>query len=451
MPKDTRRARAVRDPLTGLLGRQHMTTLLDAGLAADRTAGVSLLTVDIDHFTLLNDTAGHSAGDRVLATLGARLSTLARPGLLVGRFGGDEFLLALQSTDPAAVDELARAVLALVREPVPVADKELRVTASIGLATVEHGSQADTVLRRADLALQSAKASGRDQAAWFGEQQDADLAERMHMASLERDLVIALQTTQLQLHYQTAFDLGTGKVIGVEALLRWHHPVRGVIPPLEVIEMAEECGLIEPLGAWVIRTAMDQAALWSDLEGFTVWVNVSPRQLSHEGLAVMLRSELDRVGLPAHRFGIEVTESALAHKNDATAELRRVEALGVQVAIDDFGTGYSSLARLVRFPVDVIKIDRSFVNALGSITGDAVVNGIVTLAKGLGADVIAEGVETAQQLSQLRLTGCDAASGFLLARPVAVAEVALGASAWAAPAPVAAFRTTVPHQMTAAM
>lgn len=438
MPQDTHRARAVRDPLTGLLGRQHMTTLLDALLVADRAAGVSLVAVDLDHFTLLNDTAGHTAGDHVLATLGARLGALAGPGLLVARYGGDEFLLALQSTDPAAVDELARTALTLIREPMTVGGHELQVTASLGLATVEHGAQVDTVLRRADLALQCSKASGRDQATWFGEQQDVDLAERLHTASLERDLVTALATTQLQLHYQTAFDLGTGTVIGVEALLRWHHPTRGLIPPLEVIAMAEESGLIAPLGAWVIRTAMDQAALWADLEGFTVWVNVSPRQLSHEGLAVMLRSELDRVGIAPHRFGIEVTESALADHNDAAAELRRVEELGVQVAIDDFGTGYSSLARLVRFPVDVIKIDRSFVNALGSITGDAVVSGIVTLAKGLGADVIAEGVETAQQLSQLQRTGCDAASGFLLARPVAVGQVALGASAFGAPEPVGA-------------
>ncbi|MCL3860520.1 bifunctional diguanylate cyclase/phosphodiesterase [Actinotalea sp. K2] len=423
-------ARAHHDALTGLTSRHALTELLAAELEAhpDRTVGA--VVVDVDRFALINDTLGHTVGDLVLSTLGSRLAELTGGACVAGRIGGDEFLLALFGTTREEVELLAAAVTATMAEPISAPGRDVVVTVSLGLALTEPASAVDTLMRHAGLALHHAKLAGRNRTMWFAEELDADLETRMGQASLEGDLRSALDSAQLQLHYQTAFDLGTGAVIGVEALLRWHHPQRGVIPPLEVITMAEETGLIEPLGSWVIRTAMDQAALWAPIPGFTVWVNVSPRQLSQAGLATFLQSELVRVGLAPHRFGIEVTESALAAQNEAAAELRRIEDLGVQIAIDDFGTGYSSLARLVRFPVDVIKIDRSFVNELGSTTGDAVVNGIVTLAKGLGAEVIAEGVETQQQLARLQSTGCDAAAGFLLARPVAVRDVALDASAW---------------------
>jgi EAL domain-containing protein (putative c-di-GMP-specific phosphodiesterase class I) len=272
----------------------------------------------------------------------------------------------------------------------------------------------DTLLREADAALHRAKGGGGGRAAWFDEQMHLQSVQRVRT---ERDLRLALDRDELFLEYQPAFDLRFERIIHVEALIRWRHPERGVVPPGEFIPVAEDAGLIPRLGEWVLGRVVEQAARWAHVPGLRVWSNVSPLQLSDRGLPDRLAAHLHRVGLPADRLGIEVTESTFADSSCMAAVLAQVRMLGVAVAIDDFGTGYSSLARLGDLPVDVIKIDRSFVQDLGTARGEAVLSSIVTLAHALDAEVVAEGVETLEQLHALSALGADSASGFLLARP----------------------------------
>ena len=269
-------------------------------------------------------------------------------------------------------------------------------------------------MQQADAAVYRAKDAGRDQSVWFDEQMHLESVRRMQT---EHDLRQALERDELFLEYQPAFDLRCERINHVEALVRWRHPTRGLVPPLDFIPVAEDSGLIHQVGEWVLARAVEQAARWAHIPDLRVWINVSPQQLAHRGLAHRIAAHLNRVGLPAFHLGIEVTESTLADRANLTHALRDIRDLGVQVAIDDFGTGYSSLARLSKFPVDVIKIDQSFVADVLTARGEAVLAGIVTLAHATGAHVIAEGVETEAQLAALSALGVDTASGYLLARP----------------------------------
>ncbi|MCU1431590.1 MAG: diguanylate cyclase/phosphodiesterase with and sensor(s), partial [Actinotalea sp.] len=251
-------------------------------------------------------------------------------------------------------------------------------------------------------------------AAWFDQRLHVQAVQRMQV---EQELRAAVTGGQLLAHYQPAYDLLTGAAVHIEALARWQHPARGLIPPAAFIPVAEESGLITAVGEIVLATAAAQAHRWSDVPDLRVWVNVSPRQLAGASLTDLLARTLERSGIPAERLGIEVTESVMAERGRLRSELEAVHSLGVAIAIDDFGTGYSSLARLSAMPFDVIKIDRSFVAQLGTVTGDALVSAIVTLSHSIGAHVIAEGVETQAQLDQVAASGCDSAAGYFMARP----------------------------------
>ncbi|MGY1823173.1 putative bifunctional diguanylate cyclase/phosphodiesterase [Geodermatophilus sp. SYSU D00079] len=411
--------RATHDELTGLLNRAGLVQEVDRVLAARPGVGVTVLFIDLDRFKLVNDSLGHALGDRLLVAFGRRLADLAGPGDLVARFGGDEFVVALVDAGCEAAGRLAEAVVAASREPVHVGAR-LLVTASVGLAAAADRADLPRLLRDADAALYAAKDAGRERVAWFDEQLHTRSVQRVR---LEQDLRQGLDRDELFVEYQPAFDLASGQIAHVEALVRWQHPVRGRVAPGDFIPVAEESGLIDRVGEWVLARAVGQAAAWAHPPGTRVWVNVSPRQLADAGFVPQLTGHLRRAGLPADRFGIEVTESTLGDRARLLEALAAVRALGVAIAIDDFGTGYSSLARLGAFPVDVIKIDRSFVADLGSARGEAVLAGIVTLAHAIGAHVIAEGVETPEQLASLRTLGADSASGFLLARPAAPGQL----------------------------
>ena len=418
---------ATHDPLTGLANIALAARRATAHLAGAPGATVAIVSFDLDRFGLINDTLGRSAGDELLRELAARLRQAASRGTLLLRCEGDEFAVMLFDASAAEVDALAQRVLAVVREPLHAAGQEVHLTASAGLAVGRPGPGVDVdeflygLVREVDIARHAAKRAGRDRAMWC----DAALRAGVdHRTGVERDLRGALRhgDDQLHLHYQPSFSLASGAPTGVEALLRWQHPVRGAVPPSEVIPVAEDSGLVVPLGEWVVATAAAQAARWREVPDLTTWFNVAPRQLVAGDVPSALRRALASTGLPPHRLGVEVTESVLADGSPAGAALSEIRELGVRIAIDDFGTGYSSLSRLLAFPVDLLKIDRSFVVASGTPAGAAVIGGIVDLAHGLGAQVVAEGVETWEQLAAVRSTACDAVCGFLLGRPVAAAE-----------------------------
>ena len=407
--------RATHDELTGLLSRAGMLQEVERVLAGQPEARLTVAFIDLDRFKLVNDSLGHGAGDRLLSEFARRLAALAGPADPVARFGGDEFVVVLVDRSAEEVGRFAQQVIEASREPVEVGAR-LLVTVSVGLATATGPADLDILLREADAALYRAKDTGRERAVWFDEQMHVESVRRVE---IENDLRQALDRDELLVEYQPAFDLRVERICHVEALVRWRHPARGLVGPQEFIPVAEETGLIHRIGELVLARAVEQAGRWAHLPELRVWVNVSPQQLVDREFPARLAAQLDRAGLPAHRLGIEVTESALADCSRAGEVLERIHDLGVAIAIDDFGTGYSSLARLSEFPVDVIKVDKSFVHDLGTARGEALVAGIVTLARAIEAHVIAEGVETLPQLTALSALGVDSASGYLLARPSA--------------------------------
>jgi diguanylate cyclase (GGDEF)-like protein/PAS domain S-box-containing protein len=413
------RHRATHDELTGLLNRAGLVQKVEAVLAGRPAAGLTVAFIDLDRFKLVNDSLGHAVGDRLLEVFARRLAAAAGPADLVARFGGDEFVVVLVGVSAESAGRLAAEVIAASREPVDIGAR-LLVTASVGLAAGAGPADLGRLLREADAALYRAKDAGRERAAWFDQRMHAESLRRVRT---EQDLRLALDRDELVVEYQPAFDLRFERISHVEALVRWRHPVRGLLPPLEFIPVAEETGLIHRLGGQVLSRAIEQAGRWAHIPDLRVWVNTSPQQLADPELPRSIGALLASAGLPAERLGIEVTESVLADTAHLAGALERVRALGVAVAIDDFGTGYSSLARLSASPVDVIKIDRSFVADLGTTRGQAVLASIVTLAHAIGAHVIAEGVETLDQLTTLSGLGVDSASGYLLARPSAAEDL----------------------------
>ncbi|WP_199422110.1 putative bifunctional diguanylate cyclase/phosphodiesterase [Actinotalea solisilvae] len=412
--QDELRHRASHDELTSLLNRTGLLERFREAVQRTGAATTSVVFADLDRFKLVNDSLGHATGDLVLAEVAGRLAALTPPGALLARFGGDEFVSVLFDATTAEVDAFAASVLRAASDPVQLGHRSLHVGASAGISRVSGPPDLGALLRESDAALYRAKDAGRERAAWFDESVHTGL---LHRVETERGLRAAIADAQLALHFQPAFDVTSGEAEHVEALVRWRHPSRGTVLPGEFIGVAEESGLIEPLGRWVVEEATRQLARWQDVPDLRVWVNVSPRQLASPSFADGLGETLAAAGVPAHRLGMEVTESAFADDADLAAQVREVRALGVHVAIDDFGTGYSSLARLTQAPVDVIKVDRSFVHGAQEPHGYAVLQGIVQLAHSLGAAVIAEGVETKHQLEQVVRAGCDWASGYLLARP----------------------------------
>jgi diguanylate cyclase (GGDEF)-like protein len=414
-----------RDPLTGLGGR----AVLEAAIAAARrrpdqrhAAGLTaFMLVDLDGMREINAHYGYLAGDEVVRGVGRRLDELADADTVVARLAGDHFALLLAGLrDQGAVREHAYRLMQRLGEEHRYGAHLLRVTSSIGIALAPaHGTSFEQLVRAAELALSEAKRNGGRRWRIFDTGLDTQL--QMHR-SLERELKQALESGQFELHFQPQIELRTGRVLACEALLRWRHPERGLIPPGNFIPVAESSGLIRPIGAWVMAEACRAAQRWR-AAGFEVGVavNVSTAQLRQAGFASRVARTLEETGLPAHCLELEVTESLFVDPTQTIVRrtLADLAAAGLSLAIDDFGTGYSSLAYLKRLPVSKIKIDKSFLRDVGKVTEDeAIIRAIIALARTLGRRILAEGVETEEQSLFLRREGCDEVQGFLFARPL---------------------------------
>ncbi|HEY6396072.1 MAG TPA: EAL domain-containing protein, partial [Solirubrobacteraceae bacterium] len=381
--------------------------------------------MDIDGFKGVNDSFGHPAGDELLRATAVRIVASLRSGDTVGRIGGDEFIVLAAGRAEDDPEHLAQRLLEALREPIELGGPDgviLSITASIGVAIGDRDDP-EELMRDADIALYGAKSAGKNRYIVFDPEMLVALQDRV---SLENDLRRALRQDELALLYQPTFELDGELLTGIEALLRWEHPSRGLLEPSQFISIAEESGLIVDLGAWVINHGCAQAACWC-AEGFDLdlSVNVSARQLDDPGLISRVRDGLHSSGLPAGSLTLEITETALMRDPDLTAaRLQELKRLGVRVAIDDFGTGYSSLAYLRQFPVDTLKIDRAFVSGIArSPQARALIRTVVALAGSLGIDTVAEGIEDERQRSLLLREGCRAGQGYLFGRPMDAAAM----------------------------
>jgi diguanylate cyclase (GGDEF)-like protein/PAS domain S-box-containing protein len=422
---------AMHDSLTGLPNRTLALDRLGQSLARAkrRPTGVAALVLDLDRFKVINDSLGHGAGDQLLLATAQRLTQLLRPSDTVARIGGDEFVLICEDVaDRSDAEHIAQRVLTAMVEPFLLGEHEVVVGISVGLALAKGDASAEDLIRDADAAMYRAKDAGRNRYEIFDESFRAGVVARLQT---EQDLRRALERDEFRLHYQPLIDLESGFTVGVEALLRWQHPERGLIPPLDFIPLAEETGLIVPIGAWVVREACRQARTWREAEpnrqALRIAVNLSARQLAQPDLADLVAEALEETGTDPSSLVLEITESVLTEDAESTVEaLRALKSLGVRISVDDFGTGYSSLLYLKRFPVDILKVDRSFVEGLGTDPEDsAIVAGVVGLARTLGLTTVAEGVETEKQLEALRDLGCEFGQGFLWARPQAPDQVSI--------------------------
>lgn len=408
---------AEHDVLTGLHNRASLCEAVDAAYATPGDAVYSaLVLLDLDHFKAINDTYGHGIGDAVLREVSVRMQDACKPNDLIARLGGDEFAV-LVAGDPTErqVLSLAMHLCSVLAEPFDVDGHDLSIGASAGIAFLQqHATNTTDILIAADLALYAAKGAGRGTAQVFT--QDLTIAA-LKRRRLEADLREALDAEQFEIHYQPIASLRTGKITKLEALTRWRHPERGLIPPADFIPVAEETGLIVPLGAWVIRRACLEVAQLAD--PLRVAINLSPIQLQHETLVPSLREALAISGIDPSRVNIEITEGVMVENNARTlALLNEIRGLGIKISMDDFGTGYSCLSYLQDYPIDCIKIDKSFVATLGQTeSARPIVGAIIALARAIGMTTVAEGVETSAQLAELTELGCDEVQGFLLCRP----------------------------------
>jgi diguanylate cyclase (GGDEF)-like protein len=419
---------AFHDPLTGLTSRALFLDRLTHALAcADRErTGTGMLLIGLDRFRTINEGLGHAVGDQLLAAVAERIRAAVRNVDTAARFDGDEFAVLLHhlSNRHQAV-LIARRVLHALRAPFSIMDRRVFITASIGVAFADPGQDdPQPLLRRADQALASAKRNGKGRYEVFTPPAHASAHNPVE---LENDLRQALERDELRLRYQPIVELADGRVTGFEALVRWEHPVHGMIPPLDFIPLAEESDLIVPIGTWVLEQACLQCARWNAERPadspLTVSVNLSARQLQHADLCRMVSTALDRAGLPATSLTLEITESMLVQDSDATIRrLQQLKDVGVRLAIDDFGTGYSSLAYLRRFPVDIIKIDKIFVDDLPRGDGATLTRAIVGLGRSLRVATIAEGIEAADQCAPLRESGCELGQGYYFAKPLTPEE-----------------------------
>jgi diguanylate cyclase (GGDEF)-like protein/PAS domain S-box-containing protein len=416
------------DALTGLPNPNLLRERLEVALThSERTARqVCVAFLDLDHFKAINDTLSHRIGDQLLQLVAYRLQNCLREYDTVARLGGDEFTVILQhvkSREDAA--HIASKLLQSIREPFLLDGREFFLTASVGLAVSGvHGTDAETLLRNADVAMYRAKDSGRNTFEFFGQASGDHAAERFE---LENDLRRALQREELRLHFQPQIHSVTGKILCMEALLRWYHPTRGLIPPATFIPIAEEVGLIIPIGEWVLEQACSEAAAWRRDHGWDlrVAVNLSPRQFHQKDLPEVIARVLEKTGLPADYLEIEITESnAMQNPEMAIKTLSFLKAMGLRISIDDFGTGYSSLSHLRRFPIDSLKIDQSFVREIETNENDAaIVSAVIAMAHKLRLTVIAEGVETEHQSAFLRSQQCEQMQGFLFSKPRPVEDL----------------------------
>jgi diguanylate cyclase (GGDEF)-like protein/PAS domain S-box-containing protein len=413
------------DALTGLPNRVLFHERLEEALLRVRRDRdrLAVLYLDLDQFKDVNDGLGHSAGDRLLVAVADRLRTCLRISDMVARFGGDEFaVLQVGLGGPHEAGTFAERIVTLLSEPYDIEGQQVEIGASVGIALAPaDGETAEQLLANADMALYRAKEDGRRAFCFF--QPGMGVSLRAHR-TLELDLRKALRADEFEVYYQPLVTLETGVISGFEALLRWRHSLRGMVAPLEFIPLAEETGLIVPIGEWVLRQACAEAATWPD--NLKVAVNLSPVQFKKSNLPQVVFAALASAGLPAARLELEITESTfLVESKTNLATLRRLRALGVGISMDDFGTGYSGLSYLRAFPFDKIKIDRSFISGLAE-GGDcmAIIQAITNLGASLGIPTLAEGVETENQLAWVRDVGCTEMQGYLFSRPVPASEIA---------------------------
>jgi diguanylate cyclase (GGDEF)-like protein len=415
---------AEHDLLTGLPNRLLLSDRIGQAIAfaqRNRTQ-LAVLFLDLDGFKHINDSLGHTIGDRMLQSVAKRLLDCVRGSDTVSRQGGDEFVVLLgeiKAAEDATI--LARKLIAEVARPHTIGQHDLYITTSVGVSVYpDDGLDAETLIKHSDTAMYQAKDGGRQTCRFFKPAMNDLAAERQY---IEEGLRRAVERGELALHYQPKMNLSSGAIIGAEALLRWTHPIRGPISPAKFIPIAEECGLIVPIGAWVLEEACREARKWADagLPRATVAVNISARQFRDEHFLSKIWAILKRTGVELDLVELELTESVLMKNAESTASiLQTLRESGIRVSIDDFGTGYSSLSYLRKFPVDALKIDQSFVRLISTAPGDsAILTAVIAMAHGLGLRVIAEGVETAGELAFLRAQACDEAQGYLFSRPVA--------------------------------
>ncbi len=420
---------ACHDALTDLPNRVMFRDRLEQRLAGIALGGetCAILCLDLDRFKAINDSLGHLAGDALLREVAVRLQTTLAPQDLLARLGGDEFAIVVHDASFSLhLEELAQRMICATGRPFTIGEQEVEVGVSIGVALApDHGSDAETLFRRADLAMYRAKAEGANGVRWFEPAMDEEATERRR---LQQDLHHAVLHDEFTLHYQPQMLCASNEIIGFEALVRWNHPTQGLIPPARFIQLTEESGLIVPLGTWVLRTACAEATRW--MSPLRVAVNISPRQFQQADLPGLVLSILAETGLSPARLELEITENLLI--NDmarALGILRRLKAIGVRIAMDDFGTGYSSLATLQAFPFDTLKIDRTFVQQLqSSAQAKVIVRTIIGLGRSLAIGVVAEGVETETQRRFLSDEGCDELQGYLIGKPEPIKSYA----AWTA-------------------
>jgi len=411
------------DSLTDLPNRVTFYERMEAELARLRGGNtIAVLSVDVDHFKTVNDTLGHPVGDRLLQMVAQRMRHCMRDDDIVARLGGDEFaIVQVAAGRPRIITSFAARLLDALAAPYNIDGQQVIVSVSIGIALAPtDGTVPDTLMKQADLALHRAKADGGGVYRFFEAAMDARMQARR---ALELDLRKAIAAGDFELHYQPIVGLQTGRVTGCEALVRWNHPERGLIPPLEFIPLAEETGLIVPLGDWVLRQACSDAARWP--ADITIAVNLSPAQCKSRNLVQTVVNALASSGLAAHRLELEITELVLLEEADgAFAVLRQLREFGIRIAMDDFGTGYSSLSYLRSFPFDKIKIDQSFIRDLSAKEESvAIIRAVVGLSSSLGITTTAEGVETAEQRARLTAEGCNEAQGFLFSPPRPAREI----------------------------
>jgi diguanylate cyclase (GGDEF)-like protein/PAS domain S-box-containing protein len=417
---------AFHDSLTGLANRALFRDRLDQALArAQRSEGLlAVLLVDLDGFKQVNDTLGHDAGDQLLEEVARRFRDVVRASDTVARFGGDEFALLLEDVTEHEAVGFAQRLLDHLGTPVAIAGREVVLGASVGVVLSPGSGKSEELVRDADVAMYAAKDAGRGRYEIFCPEMAKDVGE---LLGIEQELRLGVQRGEFSLHYQPEIDLESATIVGAEALLRWNSPTRGLVPPARFIPIAETTGLILPLGEFVLRQACAQAAEWREAglvsQSFVTWVNVSAKQLGSGGFERVVQRALEDAALPPSALGLEVTETAVVYQGvageRARAELKVLHEQGVRIAIDDFGTGFSSLGQLRHFPIDMIKVDYSFVQGAVNDPKDAAITAnLVNLAHALGVVAIAEGIESEGQLTSLQGFGCDLGQGYLFARPM---------------------------------
>ncbi len=413
---------AYNDPLTGIRNRAFFEERVSQELSGEgRRNGLAVLFISLDRFKDLRDTLGHSAGDLLIIEIARRLMTVASEPSVVARFEGDEFAVLLSGMDPDSVSAFVTNVFEAFTKPISTGDDEITGSISIGISvSPDAGNDASTLLKNAGAALSYIRSRGGNNFKLF----TSDLRDTTRMnLGMESDLRKALERDEFELHYQPKVDMTSDTIVGMEALLRWNRSQHGLVSPAEFIPVAEATGIIVPLGEWVLRTACRQTKLWHD-KGFLlhVAVNLSPRQFQQDDLAAKIIEIVNQSGIDPNFLNLEVTESSIMNNAAAAVQiLSKLRTTGIKISVDDFGTGYSSLGVLKDLPIDVLKIDKSFVDEVNTNPDDAaLVTAIITLAHNLRLSVVGEGVETAEQLNFLRLVGCDQWQGFFFSRPLPV-------------------------------